>query len=294
VRREDPIEVLCGELADVRVLREGWGRATLRDGSVITGTVLGLHVGDAVEARGRWDESSRYGRQFKAANIRTTLPVDNRGAVAWLSSRLPGLGPKRATELVQRYGVPNLYTVISERPEELCSIKGITPELAQRIREEHDRVRGEAEEMVTLLSFLSDSQVRKCKELWGKRTLEILREDPYRLAEEIPGFGFLRADEVARRMGLPTDHPSRVRACLVHVLREAEGEGHCYVVRRTLLAMATELLVVRVGLVGAELDRLLEEGRAVEEDSCVYLPDTHAAERDVAARLTSKLERVAS
>lgn len=293
MRREEPIETVRGEVVEARVLKEGWGRARLKNGECIMGTVLGISTGDTIEARGRWSEDARYGKQFKAQTIRTTIPSDSRGAIAWLSSRLPGLGAKRATELVQRFGVPNLYEVIAQRPEELCSVKGITPELAEKIRAEHERVKGEAEEMTTLLGWITDSQVRKCKELWGKKTLAILREDPYRLAEEISGFGFKRSDEIARKMGLPHDHPSRIRACIVHVLREAEGEGHCYVPRRKLLAISTEELGVRVGLVGAELDHVLEDGRAVDEDERVYLPDTHDAERDLALRLGSMIARAA-
>lgn len=293
MRREEPIEVVGGEVVEVRVLREGWGRARLKNGACVMGTVLGISAGDTVEARGRWSDDARYGKQFKAATIKTTLPADSRGAVAWLSSRLPGLGTKRATELVQRFGVPALYTVIAERSEELCAVKGITPELAEKIREEHERVRGEAEEMTLLLSWMTDAQVRRCKQLWGKKTLEILREDPYRLAEEISGFGFKRSDEIARKMGLPFDHPSRIRACIVHVLREAEGEGHCYVPRKKLLAISAEELTLRVGMVGAELDHVLDDGRAVDEQERVYLPDTHDAEREVAQRLGAMIARAA-
>jgi exodeoxyribonuclease V alpha subunit len=286
-------EAVSGEVSSVRMIREGWGRAELVGVGTVTGPVLGIAVGDTVEARGRWHEDPRWGKQFKAQTVRTTLAGDTRGAIAWLSSRLPGLGKTRATQLVERFGVPALYEVIAQRPEELCVVKGITPELAAKIQEEHERVRGETEEMTTLLGWgLTDGQVRRCKEAWGKSTLEVLRADPYRLAEEVYGFGFKRADEIARRMGLPTDHPRRLQACCLHVLREAEGNGHCFIRRKLLLKIAMDELAaasVRVGQVAEQLDVVLEEGRAVEVEDRVYLPDTRAAERDVARRVVQML-----
>lgn len=285
-------DVVTGEVQSVRVISENWGRLELAGGAVVTGAVLGFYVGDTVEARGKWADT-KFGRQLKAQTIRTTLASDTRGAIAWLASRLPGLGKRRATELVERFGVPALYDVIAQRPEDLCVVKGITRELAEKIREEHERVRGETEEMTTLLGWgLTDGQIRRCKEAWDKKTLEVLRADPYRLAEEVYGFGFKRADEIARQMGLPADHPRRLQACCLHVLREAEGDGHCFVRRKLLLRLAMEELdaaKVRVGQVAEQLDVVLEDARAVEIDDRVYLPDTRAAEHDVARRVRRML-----
>lgn len=285
-------DVVTGEVLSVRVISENWGRLELAGGAVVTGAVLGFYVGDTVEARGKWTET-KFGRQLKAQTIRTTLASDTKGAIAWLASRLPGLGKRRATELVERFGVPALYEVIAQRPEELCVVKGITAELAEKIREEHERVRGETEEMTTLLGWgLTDGQIRRCKEAWQKKVLEVLRADPYRLAEEVYGFGFKRADEIARKMGLPTDHPRRLQACCLHVLREAEGDGHCFVRRKLLLRLAMDELdaaKVRVGQVAEQLDVVLEDARAIEVDDRVYLPDTRAAEHDVARRVRRML-----
>lgn len=297
-------DIVRGEVVDARVLREGWGRLTLRAGAethVVTGTVLGFATGDAIEARGRWSDHPRFGRQFCAQTIRCTVPSDARGAIAWLSSRLPGLGKRRATALVERFGVPAVYDVIAQRPEELTAIPGVTPELAERIRAEHERVRGEAEEMTALLGWgLTDGQIRRCKEAWGKKVLEVLRADPYRLAEEVYGFGFKRSDEIARRMGLPVDHPRRLQAVCLHVLREAETEGHCYVLRGQLLRVAMDELAaaaVRVGQVAEQLDVVIDEGRLVQvEDEAgergharIYLPDTRAAETQIAAHVRRML-----
>lgn len=293
MRRENsapPVETVKGEVTEVRVLRGAWGRLTLRlergaTALVVGDGVLGYTVGDTIEARGCWSEDPKWGRQFKAQTFRSCIPGGVQGAILWLASRLPGLGKKRAQELVERFGIPALYDVIANRPQELTAIKGITLAMAVAIQEEHARVRGEGEEMTQLLAWgLTDSAIRRAREVWGKKLLEVLRADPYRLAEEVHGFGFLKSDVIARRMGMPHDHPRRLQACIVHLLREAEGAGHCYVPRRQLVAIAAEDLGVRAGLVGAELERVFEEGRAIDEGDRVYLPGTHTAEREVAAR----------
>jgi len=290
-----PVETVRGEVEDVRVLREGWGRMRV-GGESITGPVMGFAVGDQIEARGRWTDDPKWGRQFKAQTIRCTLASDARGVITWLSSRLPGLGKKRATELLERYGTPErLYDAIANRHEELCSVRGITPKLAEQIRDEHARVRGESEEMTQLLGWgLTDGQIRKAREVWGKKVIATLREDPYRLAEEVHGFGFQRADLIARRMGLPIDHPRRIEACLVHLLREAEGMGHCYVPRAHLMRAAVQDLAgVGGGRIAGGLNAIVEAGRVIDEDGRVYLPSTHAAELEVAA-MVSRLGGVAA
>lgn len=296
-----PSEVVRGEVAGAKVYREGWGRLTLRDGTAVMGTVLGFDEGDHVEARGRWSDDPKWGRQFKAQTITRVLAADDRGAIAWLASRLPGLGEVRARELVARFGVPELYRVIEHEPERLTEIRGITRELAEKIRAAHAAVKGETEEMTMLLGWgLTDSQIKRCREAWGKDVIPVLREDPYRLAEEVHGFGFKRSDEIARRMGLPADHPRRLQACCLHVLREAETEGECYVPRGLLLRVALEELAaatVRVGQVAQQLDALVEEGRVAQVEHTtgevgrarVYLPDTRAAELAIAKRVRMML-----
>ena len=296
-----PSEVVRGEVAGAKVYREGCVGLALRDGTAVMGTVLGFDKGDHVEARGKWSEDPKWGRRFKAQTITRVLGDDDRGAIAWLSSRLPGLGEVRARELVKRFGIPELYRVIEREPELLTEVRGITRELAEKIRDAHAAVKCETEEMTQLLGWgLTDSQIKRCREAWGKDVIPVLREDPYRLAEEVHGFGFKRADDIARRMGLPADHPRRLQACCLHMLREAETEGECYVPRGLLLKVALEELAaatVRIGQVAEQLDALVEESRVAQVEhhtgevgrARVYLPDTRAAELAIAARVRRML-----
>lgn len=292
-----PAEVVRGEVLEVRVFRDAWGRLRLRGvDAPVMGDVLGVSVGDTVEARGAWTEHAQHGRQFKAATITSTVPTDARGVVAWLAARLPGLGAKRATLIVQRWPPPELFELLDKAPHRLAEVNGISAATASAAGEEYQRVKGEAAEVSTLLGWgLTEGQIKRAREVWGAKVLEVLREDPYRLADEVSGFGFVRSDVIARKMGLPHDHPRRVQACLVYLLTCAEGEGHCYVLRGTLIAKAAEGLGVERGRVAAELVHVIEEERIREGGGDrLYLPATLAAEVRIAGDVVRFLERRAA
>lgn len=296
MRKTNDTEVVRGQVADVRLLKDGWGRMRVRAGSgdtadaTVMGTVLGVDVGTTVECRGRWDVHPQYGRQFKASSITTVVPSSAEGAIAWIASKLPAVGRKRAAELVERYGIPALWDVLDAEPARLVEVRGITEEIAEKIGAEYRRVKGERDEMVTLRGWgLSEYQITRCRDAWKGRVIAELQADPYRLAEVVEGFGFKRADEVARRMGTPTDHPGRIRACLLHMLGEAEGAGHCYVVSGALVSMSADVLGVAGGIVARELGLAAGLGAVVQEGSRVYSAPTHRAERGVAARALAML-----
>lgn len=304
--RGAPLEVVRGEIAEARLLKEGWGRLRLRAGSgdsasvTVTGQILGFETGTTVECRGRWDIHPTYGKQFRATTIVTVIPSDASGAIAWIASRLPAIGRKRATELVNRYGIPELWNVLEHAPERLAAdVRGITPELARAIADEYSRVRDEREEMVTLRGWgLSEPQIKRCRQVWKTTTkvIEELRKNPYQLCELVYGFGFDRADQVARRMGIPVDHPGRIQACLLHQLGEAEGAGHCYVPTGKLVALAADALGLEQPKVRAELEAVCDGERAVRADEGVrvYRATTHAAELAVVAGVQALLEVAAA
>lgn len=303
--RGTPLETVRGEVAEARLLKDGWGRLRLRAGSgdaaiTVTGQVLGIEPGTTVECKGRWDIHPTYGRQFRATTIAAVIPSDASGAIAWIASRLPAIGRKRATELVARYGIPELWNVLEREPERLAAdVRGITPELARAIADEYSRVRGEREEMVTLRGWgLSEAQIKRCREIWKTttRVIEELRKNPYQLCELVWGFGFDRADSVARRMGMPTDHPGRIQACLLHQLSEAEGAGHCYVPSGKLVALSADALGLGESAVRAELDEVCDGERAVRADggARVYRAETYRAEVAVVAGVRALIESAAA
>lgn len=295
MRRTQELETIRGQVASVKLLKEGWGRMSVRAGSgessvTVMGTVLGFDVGTTVECVGRWDVHPTYGNQFKASSITQAVPSSAEGAIAWIASKLPAVGRKRATELVERYGIPALWDVLDKSPEQLADVNGITPKIAQDIGAEYARVKGERDEMVQLRGWgLSEYQISKCRDAWKGRVVAELRGDPYQLAAVVEGFGFKKADEVARRMGTPLDHPSRIRACLAHQLSEAEGRGHCYVPSGALVRITSDDLGLPGSMVARELAVAIGLGAFVEDGTRIYLAATHRAERAVATRARAML-----
>lgn len=304
MRREPaPSDTIRGQIESVRVLREGWGKASVRIGDgagtlvTLTGTVLGRETGETIEARGRWEESAQWGKQFRATTIDVAIPQNAGGAIAWLAATLPGLGRKRAAEVVERFGTPNVddvWKVIEHEPHRLEEVRGITSDGAKRIADAYAAVKHGREDGVTLRSWgLGDWAIKAVREAWGNEAVSELRRDPYQLSERVRGFGFTRADEVARKMGMPFDAPSRVRAALCHLLEVAEQEGHCFVPGGKLVAFAAKLLggTVEEGVIARELCAIegCDPPRVVRDGTRCYRPETHEAETAVAAAVEELL-----
>lgn len=294
-------ETLRGQVESVRLVRDGWGVLTVLHGSAreraeVTGHPLGVDVGDTVEVDGIWSEHPRFGPQFKARAIRVVAPSDASGAIEWMISRLPRVGRKLATEIVERWGVEGAWHVLENDVGELAQLRGITPERAAKIHLAYRAHLAERDRMVALKGWgLTDRQIARVLETWGERALEELRRDPYQLSELVDGFGFKRADDVAIRMGLPPNHPSRVRAALLHLLGEASGHGHVFVSKGKLVALTMQMVGVDEALVRREANALLDAEKIVVRGGVrVYRPALARAEQAVAAGVRRLLSRPAS
>lgn len=286
-------EQLRGQVESIRVINDGWGKAVIRagvgDGHLVnvTGTVLGVMPGSTVDVRGRWEDHPQYGRQFRATSINVILAQDAGGAVAWLAASLPGIGLKRAAECVQRFGLPGLWETIESDPQALTAISGITEKGVEAIVGAYERTKNDREDSIKLRTWgLTEWAIKAVREAWGAKAVARLQEDPYQLIEKVRGFGFTRADEVAQRMGVPADSPSRIRAALVHLLEMAEQEGHCFVPGGKLVAFGSKLLggSIDEARVARELVALAEMDppKVIRDGTCCYRPETHAAEAEVA------------
>lgn len=293
-----------GQVEASRVISQGWGTLTVLYGSdneraTVTGHPLGIEVGDTVEVTGDWTKHRKFGLQFKATTIRVVAPSNAAGAIAWILSRLPGVGRKRATAMVETWGLPELWAVMEKHPGELAAISGITDARALEIGRVYLEVAHERERIVALRGYgLSDRQASTVVEKWGADAVEKLRADPYVLAE-IYGFGFKRSDAIAMQMGLPANHPSRIRAGLESMLEEARGKGHCYVPAAKLIAMTSRALGVTEREVIREGRAYIAGGKAVQREGInrkgenvarVYSAKTDAAEGDVARAVARLIE----
>ena len=296
---DEDLAVLRGEVVSMRVVgTDFFGIARVREAiangkeHTAAGKLLGVKIGDSVELRGAWTTHAKFGRQFKAVECTVVVASDSAGVIRWISERLPDVGRGRAMALVERFGVPGIWNTIERTPELLVEVAGITPARAQAIATAYAALRGERDRMVRLKGWgLTDAQIARVLEAWGDKAEETLRANPFLLSEQVTGFGFARADEVARRMGLPGDAPSRVRAALVHVLGEARAVGHVYLRAGVLVGMTgTVLGGVDARLIWRELDMLERESSKVvrrghdePRGARVYATSLDEAEERVAA-----------
>ncbi|MBI2425567.1 MAG: ATP-dependent RecD-like DNA helicase [Candidatus Hydrogenedentes bacterium] len=247
--------------------------------TTFVGNMLAINPGETVRLRGHWVEDKRFGRQLKVASCETILPSSVDGIEKYLGSGLiDGVGPAYAKRLVTAFGVETLR-VIEEEPERLRKVPGIGKKRAKQIREAWAEQKAVQGIMVFLQGHgIAIAQAVKIYQCYGQNALTVLRENPYRLVEDITGIGFKTADAIAQRLGMPPDAPVRTEAGILHALRETASQGHVYATREALLNEAQSLLSVDAARVEHGLAQLVARERAIlEEDRC-YLPPLHTAE----------------
>lgn len=289
-------ETLHGELVSFRTrTADGWGVGTVRlqDGSqaAVTGKLLGVRVGDAVELAGQWMDT-RFGRQFKVRQATSTVPQSTAGVCAWMASALPDVGERRALALVSRFGIAGLWETIESNPRALCCIEGITPERADAIAIAYEEQRADRDAMIVLRGWgLTDKQVEQTLKHWddAAEVVAEVRANPYILMEQVRGFGFSRADDVALRSGTAHDSPLRIGAALHHVLGEQVLAGHCFVTQGKLRVMVEKLLGLPEPLISAALREEYARSRMFLRGQRVYKPRLEIDEADSADQLERML-----
>jgi exodeoxyribonuclease V alpha subunit len=219
--------------------------------------MMGVNVGESVELSGRWTVHAEYGRQFQVEQMRTVLPATVAGMEKYLGSGLiKGVGPEMAKRIVRHFGVETLE-VIEQQPQRLIEVPGIGTKRHQQIIAAWSEQQAIKEVMLFLQSHgVTTSLATKIYKYYGDESIGIVRSDPYRLARDIYGIGFLTADKIARALGIPADSPARVAAGLLYALNQAGDEGHVYLPTSELVNTGTELLSVTPEQVGTGLVQL--------------------------------------
>lgn len=264
------------------------------------GPLLGVREGDDLRLSGQWVEHPRYGRQFEVESYLHVEPSTLDGLRRFLGSgKIRGLGPKRAEQIVEAFGLRTLEVLDSE-PELLRQVRGIGPTTLERIRESWGQYRGIQQIMVFLTAHgVSPNIAVKVFRRYGPGSVEVVRSNPYRLAEEIFGVGFLTADRIARQLGIPEDAFERLEAGILHTLRESSGQGHVFLPEDELLAAAAVLLGVEAAalppaLASLEARQLVRMLPRAEEARAVYLPRLETAEVGAAHDLAAVLQAAPS
>lgn len=294
---EEQLQTLEGALAQVVYKNEetAWSvvRMTLPEaGQEVTavGNLLGVRVGEQLRLTGRWIDDRKYGRQFQVEAYITVKPSTLKGIEKYLASGMvEGIGPAMAKRLVQHFGQDTL-DVIEKHHERLTEVEGIGPVRASRIRDAWAEQAEVKEVMIFLQSHgVSPAYAVRIYKRYGKRALGLVRENPYRLALEVFGIGFKKADQVARSLGFQVASPERAEAGTLHVLFETAEEGHVFVPRGELLRRATEILHIDPVLVESAIEKLARDGRVKIEDEDVYMVGLWQAETAAADTLRELL-----
>lgn len=244
------------KLAPENAAAVGVTRGFGRNGDVtVVGNLPDINVGECVELRGRWTVHAEYGKQFMVEQMRSVLPATVAGMEKYLGSGLiKGVGPVTAKRIVGQFGVETL-NVIEETPARLHEVPGVGPKRVAMITRAWEEQRAIKEVMLFLQSHgVTTSLATKIYKNYGDDAIEIVRNDPYRLARDIFGIGFLTADKIARSLGIAEDAPQRVAAGVAYTLNQATDEGNVFLPAAELTEQAAELLSVtpqqvRLGIV---------------------------------------------
>ena len=256
----------------------------------VVGNMPEVHVGSVLTLGGSWRVDSKYGRQFSVESFEETLPATVYGIEKYLGSGLvKGIGPKFARRIVRTFGADTL-NVIEETPDRLLDVPGIGRVRVERIKKSWV----EQKEIKNIMLFLqghdvSTSHATKVYKTYGSDSIRVVRENPYRLADDIWGIGFRTADTIAEKMGFGHDRYPRLRSGLMYTLNALGNEGHCYATRDQLCKTGAELLEVDASLLSDTLDEMIRTGDVFLDGEAVYLPPFYHAEAGTARRLRELL-----
>ena len=262
----------------------------------VVGIMPDLQVGERIEAQGRWKEHNTYGEQFEVNSFSRTLPQDKDAMERYLGSgAIKGIGAALAHRIVEKFG-DNTFHIIESEPERLAEIKGISGARACEIGEQFAAQSATREAMVFLQGFgLTPNMSMRIYKEFGLKTVSVLSQNPYILAERVQGIGFRRADEIARQMGIPEEAPGRIRGAIRFVLQNAAGEGHTYLPLDRLEDEVYRLIGISGIMVENALTESVMEGQLVQkrelEEERVYLKSFYTAEAGVARKLMELIEQ---
>lgn len=231
---------------------------------VLVGTFPYISEGDFIEAAGRDVEHPIYGDQIQVESYELKAPEDTASMERYLGSgAIRGVGTALAARIVRRFKA-DTFRIIEEEPERLAEVKGISEKMAQAISEQMESKKEMRQAMMFLQEYgISMSLALKIYNEYGSRMYSIIKENPYRLADDIQGVGFKMADEIAQKVGIFTDSDFRIRSGIYYTLLQSVANGHTYLPQEELLASASELLHVDPAVMEKHLTDLQMEKKIV-------------------------------
>ncbi|WP_432631240.1 SF1B family DNA helicase RecD2 [Brotaphodocola sp.] len=269
----------------------------------VVGNLLDVNVGSVLLVDGNWKIDSRYGRQFLAESWEETMPATVFGIEKYLGSGLiKGVGPKFAKRIVQKFGTETIEVIESDE-KRLLEVEGIGKKRIQMIHESWEKQK----EIKNIMLFLQDHGVStafagKIYRQYGNESIQIVKENPFRLADDIWGIGFRTADGIAQKLGFEKDDFARIRSGIMYTLSALADEGHVYAEREQLIKKAVELLEADEACISEVIGKMRENkdliceawreengdltrGDLADLKEAIYLPPFYYAETGVASRL---------
>lgn len=293
------MEAIRGEVERINFRSDEDGYAVLKvivsrykEPIIAVGHFIDVNPGEQIELVGRWLNHPRYGKQFRAESYRILLPASYEGIRKYLSSGLiKGIGPVIAERILERFGLET-FEIIDQEPERLLEIEGIGSIKLERIKKAWE----DQKEIRDLMQFLQAHGVptgyaSRIFRHYGRSSIEVLKEDPYRVAMEVSGIGFVTADMIARKIGISEDSPLRARGAIFYMLQKLASEGHLCFPEDELLGIIEDELGIPRGVIEETINGLLAQKLLVRDlssdfRSFIYLPGFYTCETASAKRLS--------
>ena len=286
---------VCGFVEKIKYRNEDNGYTVLSLASegeeyTLVGNFHYISEGELVEASGTMTEHPVYGEQLTVESYEIKAPEDTTAMERYLGSgAIKGIGAALAARIVRKFKA-DTFRIMEEEPERLSEVKGVSEKLAMAISEQVEAKKEMRQAMMFLQEYgISMNLAVKIYQEYGPRLYGILKENPYQLADDIPGVGFKMADEIAKKVGIFTDSDFRIKSGVLYTLLQASGNGHTYLPEEELLDQASELLkvdkeAIDKHLMDMQLDKRLVI-RETEKGRIVYAAQYYYMELNVARML---------
>jgi len=287
-------DTILGRVSRITFKSDETGFAVVRlvpdDGLFDRITVVGIlpfiSEGEHLRLHGDWIKDKKYGLQFRAESYETILPVTKKGIESYLASgNIKGIRRSTAQKIVEKFGAEALK-IFDEQPERLLEIEGIGKKKLLQILQSW-KEQNQARDIMIFLSQYGISPVLagKIAKTYGAQTLDIIRKNPYKLADDVFGVGFLTADKIAQNMGISAEEPARIESGLKYCLQKGLDEGHTYLPREELIEKSHDILKISRDRIVAVLNELIEVNHLTPDDEKIYLPAFYHAEKGLAEKL---------
>ncbi len=276
----------------------GYGVMTfITEGEELTcvGFFHDVDTGDTLELTGEMIDHPVYGEQLKVESHKVSVPDDAESIERYLGSgAIKGIGETMARRIVRKFGA-DTFRIIEDEPERLAEIKGISERKARDIAIQLADKREMREAMIFLTGYgISSAMSVKIYERYGNEVYAIMKENPYRLADDIDGIGFKTADEIASRIGISVDSDFRVKSGIMYSLMVAAADGNCYLPRKLLTSKSREMLGVDEDIINVQIDNLVAERKLVAMGDSIYAASYYHEEQSIAVMLNDLNMNLAS